>query len=256
MEAFSRLESLMSMLRDQQKGCPWDQAQTSLSLREFILEEAYELLGAIEENNPGKIREELGDLLLQVVFIAQIEKEKGSFSLQDVVNGLIEKIIQRHPHVFGDGTVSSAAEVKVNWERIKNRDKSRTSLLSSYPQAMPALLTAQRIASQAAAVGFDWREAEKALEKVEEEIAELKSALQGAGQDELHEEIGDLFFALANVSRLLKINPELALRAANEKFSRRFRYLESELVKKGLKIETVPLDRLEELWIEAKEQGL
>lgn len=252
MKEFAKLVEIMKALRNPIKGCPWDLKQSPLSLKEYILEESYELLEAIEKNNPEEIKEELGDLLLQVIFISRIFQERGSFTIRDVIKGINEKLINRHPHVFGDIEVKDAQEVKDNWEKIKKKEKKKDSIISDYSDKTPALQNAKRISEQASSVGFDWKDANLAFEKVEEEIEELKTELNQNNKQKIEEEIGDLLFAIANVSRLLKINPEFALKKTNDKFKKRFRFIEKSLEKEGKRIEETKLDEMEELWNKAK----
>jgi len=252
MKEFRELVKIMKALRNPIKGCPWDLKQSPLSLKEYILEESYELLEAIEKNNSEEIKEELGDLLLQVIFISRIFQERGSFTIRDVINGINEKLINRHPHVFGDIEVKDAQEVKDNWEKIKKKEKKKQSIISDYSDKIPALQNAKRISEQASSVGFDWKDAKLAFEKVEEEIEELKVELNQNNKQKIEEEIGDLLFAIANVSRLLKINPEFALKKTNDKFKKRFRFIEKSLEKEGKRIEETKLSEMEELWNKAK----
>ena len=272
MKDFSRLVQIMADLRDPERGCPWDLKQTEETLREYILEETYELIEAIEEKSPRRQQEELGDLLLQIVFLSRLHEEKGDFGITEVVASISEKLIRRHPHIFADANVSSAAEVKSNWEKIKKAEKSRASALSDYPDRMPSLLVARRIAEQAASVGFDWQDRppqhaaiNEVIKKVEEEISELKQELtrqtdsveNSAEIDDerklrLEEEVGDLLFAVSNVARHLDINPEFALKKANDKFKKRFRFIESQLNERGKNIEETGLEEMEKLWRRAK----
>jgi MazG family protein len=242
----------MKRLRNPIDGCPWDREQSPRTLREYILEEAHELVEAIDMNSIHKQREELGDLLLQVIFMAQIHREEGNFSIREVIDTISAKLIKRHPHIFGDSSVSSAEEVKQNWEKIKKKEKKSASILSDYPAQMPALSHAKRVAEQASSVGFDWDDPLKALEKVEEEIAELKQELAAGNKQKIEEELGDILFAVSNVARLTGVNPEFALKHTNKKFVSRFRYLETKLKEQGKDISKTPLDEMENLWQEAK----
>ena len=255
MKAFNKLIKIMKRLRNPIDGCPWDREQTGLSLREYILEEAHELVEAIEMDSGEKQKEELGDLLLQVVFLSQIHREKNNFSIKDVIETINEKLINRHPHIFGDTTVESAEEVKQNWEKIKKKEKNNASILSDYPASMPALSHAKRVAEQASGVGFDWDDPLGALEKVEEEIEELKKEIRAGQREKVEEEIGDLLFAIANVARLAKVNPEFALKNTNKKFVTRFRYIEEQLRKQGKDINKAGMEEMEELWQESKAVG-
>lgn len=253
MKELDKLVKILKQLRNPMDGCPWDRKQTVQSLKEYTLEEAHELIEAIDMASPEKQKEELGDLLLQIVFISRINQEHGHFSIKDVIDTINQKLIRRHPHVFSDTTVQSADEVKANWEKIKKSEKSKKSILSDYPHSMPALSVAKRVAEQASSVGFDWDDPLKALEKVDEEIGELRHEIPGGDQERMTEEIGDLLFAISNVSRLLRINPEFALKQANQKFKDRFRFIEKELKRQGKDIADTSLDEMEALWQQAKE---
>lgn len=238
-------------------GCPWDIAQTHESLRKHIIEEVYEVIEAIDEENAEHLCEELGDLLLQIVFHARMAEETGSFSMQDVVDGITEKLVRRHPHIFGDVSVSDAAEVLVNWEAIKKREKpERTSVLDGIPKGLPALMTAEKLQKKAADVGFDWDDIAPVWEKCAEETAELKDAVSEGDKAHIEEELGDLLFAVVNLARFLKVNPELSLMATNKKFSRRFAYVEEARAKSGKAWEDCTLAELDAFWEEAKKRGI
>jgi MazG family protein len=254
MKEFSRLVRIMKKLRHPLRGCPWDLKQTPASLKEYVLEEAHELIEAIDSGDAEAIREELGDLLLQVVFLARLAEEDKKFSIREVIATISEKLVRRHPHIFGSVKVNGADDVKVNWEKIKIAEKNKQSVISDYPPAMPSLLLANRIASQASGVGFDWNDAGKAFAKVAEEIEELQVEINENRLHEAENEIGDLLFAVANVSRLLKINPEFALARTNKKFISRFRYIEVELKKQGKDIGNASLAEMETLWNQAKDK--
>ncbi len=254
MKEFNKLIKIMKRLRSPINGCPWDRKQTGMSLREYILEEAHELVEAIEEGSFQKQQDEMGDLLLQIIFLSRINQEAGHFEVKDVIDSICRKLIRRHPHIFGDTTVQSAEEVKQNWEKIKKKDKKNGSILSDYPAHMPALANAKRIAEQASSVGFDWDDPLKALDKVEEEIEELKLEIKAGNREKAAEEIGDILFAVANVSRLAHVNPEFALKEANLKFTRRFRYIEEQLKKQDKDIAHSSLEEMESLWQKAKGQ--
>lgn len=253
MKEFSKLVAIMKKLRHPKRGCPWDLKQTPETLKEYVLEEAHELIEAIDLGDPAAVQEELGDLLLQIVFLAQIAEEQGQFTIRDVAAGITEKLVRRHPHIFSSVKVSGADEVKVNWEKIKIAEKNKQSVISDYPASMPSLLLANRIASQASGVGFDWDDAGKALDKVAEEIGELRAEIAAKRKQQAEDEIGDILFAVANVARLLKINPEFALARTNKKFTRRFRFIETELRKQGKDVAGASLQEMEELWQRAKE---
>ncbi|UCH93534.1 MAG: nucleoside triphosphate pyrophosphohydrolase [Candidatus Aminicenantes bacterium] len=252
MKEFNKLVKIMKQLRNPINGCPWDRKQTGHSLREYILEEAHELVEAIEKDSIEKQKEELGDLLLQIVFLSQIHREKNHFTIRDVINTINQKLIRRHPHIFGDLTVESAEEVKQNWEKIKKKEKKRKSIISDYPAAMPALSHAKRVGEQASGVGFDWDDPLGALEKVEEEVEELKKEIRAGHREKAAEEIGDLLFSIANVARLAHVNPEFALKNTNKKFVTRFRYIEDQLRKQGKDINQVSMEEMEALWQESK----
>ncbi len=252
MKEFIKLIKIMKRLRNPINGCPWDRKQTPLSLREYILEEAHELVEAIDMDVPEKQKEEMGDLLLQIIFLSQMHREKNNFSVRDVIHTINQKLILRHPHIFGDVTVQSAEEVKQNWEKIKKKEKNHASILSDYPALMPALSEAKRMAEQASSVGFDWDDPLRALDKVEEEIEELKVEIKNGNKEKVEEELGDILFAVANVARLSHVNPEFALKQTNQKFISRFRYIEEQLVKQGRDIHETSLADMEALWQEAK----
>ncbi len=252
MKQFTRLLAIMKKLRHPRRGCPWDLQQTPDSLKEYVLEEAHELIEAIDNGDPGAVREELGDLLLQIVFLAQIAAEQGSFTMADVAAGIADKLVRRHPHIFAGTRADDAEQVKANWEQIKIAEKNKRSVISDYPASMPALLLAKRIASQASGVGFDWSDASQALDKVSEEAAELRAEIAAGRKHQAAEEVGDLLFAAANVARLLEVNPEFALAQANRKFTRRFRFIEEELRRRGRDVAAASLPEMEALWQRAK----
>jgi MazG family protein len=252
MKEFSQLVRIMKELRHPKRGCPWDREQTPQTLKDYILEEAHELIEAIDRGHDEEIKEELGDLLLQIVFLARLAEEENKFSIRDVITGLSEKLVRRHPHIFGHVKVNGADEVKANWEKIKIAEKNKESVISDYPPSMPSLLLANRIASQASGVGFDWNDAEKAFAKIDEETEELRTEIRAGRTGDVENEIGDLLFAVANVARLLKINPEFALARTNKKFTARFRFIEAELKKLGQDIRHATLAELDALWNQAK----
>lgn len=246
-----QLVEIMAKLRGPQ-GCPWDKEQTHKSLERYLIEEAYEIIDTIDNEDPNHLKEELGDMLLQVVFHAQLASEAGEFNMHDVLEGIITKLIRRHPHVFGEVEVTSTQDVLVNWEEIKRQEKKEVSAIAGIPKSLPALVYAYKLQSKAARVGFDWEEVGGALEKIAEEVEELKSAR--AGQGRVEEETGDLLFAVVNVARHLDIDPELALKSASSKFESRFRYMENEAQKKGLDLINMSLEEKDRLWDEAKEK--
>lgn len=251
---FERLVEIMRQLRGPD-GCPWDREQTRDSLKPFLIEEAYEVLEALEGEDLEKFREELGDLLFQIIFHAQIAEEGGEFSIQDVIRRASEKITRRHPHVFANAQVANAQEVLFNWEEIKRAERPQgRSVLEGVPRELPALLRAHRLQDRAARVGFDWKNAREVMGKVEEEMAELKRALMEAEPSRMEEELGDLLFALVNLSRFLEVNPEEALRKTISRFISRFRYIEEEMAKRGRPLREVTLEEMDRLWEEAKAQ--
>ena len=238
-------------------GCPWDAEQTFDTIKPYTLEETYEVLDAIDRRDWGELSEELGDFLLQAVFYAQMAEEQSLFRISDVLDAIIQKLIRRHPHVFGDESAPSASDVKRIWGEVKaaeQREKGKRNhgLLASVPRALPALVEAQQIASRAAHVGFDWETPEQVIEKLHEELGELDRARRAASPTELENEIGDLLFVLVNLARFVKVDPEQALRRTNAKFRERFSYIERKLAERGKKIEESNLDEMDELWREAK----
>jgi tetrapyrrole methylase family protein / MazG family protein len=255
-EKFQELVALMARLRGP-GGCPWDREQTFDTIKPYTLEETYEVLDAIDRRNWQEVAEELGDLVLQVVFYAQMAEEQGLFRISDSLDAINGKLIRRHPHVFGEETAQSATEVKRIWGEIKaaekkDHGKQDAGLLDSVPRAMPALVEAQQIASRAAGVGFDWENSEQVIEKLDEELAELAEARRNASPAELEDEIGDLLFVLVNLARFVKVDPEQALRKTNAKFRERFGHMERRLAAEGRKPEEANTAELEELWQEAK----
>ncbi len=251
--AFADLCRVMAKLRAP-GGCPWDREQTLESLKVYLLEEAYETLEALDSGAADKHREELGDLLLQIVFQAEITAEAGGFGVAEVARGITEKLVRRHPHVFGDAKADSAAGALANWEAQKAKERPKeASVLAGVPAALPALLRALRVGEKAAAVGFDWNKPEEARAKVEEEWQELAHAVdESQGPERVQEELGDLLFAIVNVSRRLGQDPETALRRATDKFSSRFRYIEDQLRAQGRSPREATLDELNQLWEDAK----
>lgn len=250
------LLALMARLRSPDGGCPWDREQTFATIAPYTVEEAYEVAAAIEDQDWPHLKEELGDLLFQVVFHSQMAAERGLFDFQDVAAGIVAKMIARHPHVFaGAERPQDAGAQTTAWEELKRRERAQkhTSLLDDVPRALPALTRAEKLQKRAGSVGFDWDNARKVLDKVAEEAAEIVDAVDsGAGQERIEEELGDLLFVVANLSRHLKIDPEVALHKANHKFIRRFRHIETSLEKQGRKPAEASLDEMEALWVEAK----
>lgn len=254
----SSLLELMRILRDPVMGCPWDREQTFATIVPSTIEEAYEVAGAIEENDPAHIREELGDLLFQVVFHARMAEESGLFAFGDVVETLVTKMIARHPHVFADSDKPEDAESQtVAWEILKKRERANKemSILDDVPRALPALTRAAKLQKRASSVGFDWHNARTVIDKIAEEAAEVVDAQEcGETQERIEEEVGDLLFVLANLARHLKVDPEKALRAANLKFTRRFNYIEREVKVSGKTLDAATLEEMEALWQKAKSE--
>ena len=248
------LIKIMSALRGK-KGCPWDREQTMESLKPFIVEEAYEVLEAIDEKDPEHVKEELGDLLFQIVFQCQIAKEKGDFDMADVIEKIGRKMIARHPHVFGDADYKTSAEVLVHWEAQKKREgKQRESLLEGVPKTLPSLLRAHRLQDRAARVGFDWDKVGDVMKKLDEEIGEFKEAMENKKEDAIEEELGDVLFMLVNISRFIGVNPEDALRKTISKFISRFRYIEMAAADSGRTLSDMSLAEMDALWDEAKKK--
>lgn len=255
-----KLVKIMAKLRGP-GGCPWDHKQTSSSLKPYVIEEAYEVVEAIDSGDPSLLCEELGDLLLQVVFHCQIADEDGVFDFNDVVEAISAKLVRRHPHVFGDVRADDAGTVLRNWERIKQREKGSpsgelASILDEVPQYLPALMQAAKIQDKASRVGFDWECAEDAAAKVWEETDELKEAMASGEKERIGEELGDLLFAVVNVARLLDIDPEEALRRTNSKFASRFKFIEHRADESGVALEEMTFDEMDAIWDEAKGKGL
>ena len=251
LQSFNRLLDIMDELREK---CPWDREQTNASLRTLTIEETYELADAILDENPADICEELGDILLHIVFYAKIGQETGSFTIRDVIDRINKKLVYRHPHIFGDVTVTDAREVEQNWEKIKLTEHQDKTVLGGIPASLPALIKAYRIQDKARGVGFDWDHRDQVWDKVQEEIGEMMTELR-AGEvspDRVESEFGDVFFSLVNAARLYQINPENALERTNLKFIHRFNYLERETIKKGLSLKEMPLEEMDRYWNEAK----
>lgn len=247
MEAFGRLCSIMDELRDK---CPWDKEQTFKSLRNLTIEETYELADALLQQDMSEIKEELGDIFLHMVFYARIAEEQGSFTLPEVLHAICEKLIQRHPHIYGDVLVKDAEAVKQNWERLKLQG-GKKSVLSGVPVSLPALVKAFRMQEKTAQVGFEWDETAQVWDKVQEEIGELQSALrEGESQSRIEEEFGDVLFALVNYARFIKVDPETALEIVNKKFKRRFEFIEANA---GDRLQSMTLEEMDVLWNQAKQ---
>jgi tetrapyrrole methylase family protein / MazG family protein len=258
-EHLTGIEKLLAVMKQLRApgGCPWDREQTLHSLKPCLLEETYELLDAMDKNDVSLHREELGDVLLQVVFQCAIREEERLFSFDDVAATLAEKLIRRHPHVFGECSANTSQEVLTNWEAIKQTEKADTlthSALDGVPHALPALLKAQRVQAKASRVGFDWQDSSGAIEKIEEELNELQSAVQAGGQKEIEEETGDLLFSVVNYCRFIHVDAESALAGSTQKFARRFREVERLAKERNLDMKACTLDQLDALWDEVKRQ--
>ena len=254
-QTFVELLNVMARLRGDD-GCPWDREQTRESLRPFLVEETYEVLEALDEGVPVRIREELGDLLFQIVFHARIAEERGEFTMADLLTALAAKMVRRHPHVFGPDRLDSASAVLVQWEAIKRAEHGsrRQSALDGVPRALPGLLRAQRIQHRASRVGFDWPGPSPALDKVREEVEELAEAIRQGDGAEIRAELGDLLFAAVNVARLAATDPEAALQEATERFRSRFRHMEAAAREEGGDLSGLTLEEMERLWVQAKSQ--
>lgn len=250
-DKLSELERLLHIMDELREKCPWDREQDFLSLRNLTIEETYELADAILDNDVKNIRKELGDLLLHIVFYAKLGSEQGAFDMGDVARSLNEKLISRHPHVFGDVKVENAGKVIENWEDIKRREGTQT-VLGGVPNSLPAMIKANRIQDKVRAVGFDWDEPSQVWDKVSEEIAEVREAISKGEQEKIEDEFGDLLFSVINAARLYQIDPETALERTNRKFIHRFRYLESETLEKGKNLRDMSLDEMNEIWERAK----
>lgn len=246
---FERLLTIMDELREK---CPWDRKQTLQSLRQLTIEEMYELADAITDNDLKGIKEELGDLLLHIVFYARIGREQGAFDIRDVINGICEKLISRHPHIYGDVKVENEEQVKQNWEKLKLKE-GKQSVLSGVPRALPALVKAMRLQEKASQAGFDWDETAPVWDKVKEEVHELEEVVQAGDPDKIEDEFGDVLFSLINYSRFLKIDAENALERTNRKFMRRFQQIEALAANNGKRLDEMSLAEMDELWNQAKQ---
>ncbi len=252
MSEIKKLEDVISALRGE-NGCPWDKKQTPQTLKNYLLEEVYELIEAIEEDDEEALKEELGDVLFMLVFLAHIYRQRGKFSLQDVIDQEVAKMVGRHPHVFGEFRPKSIEEIHARWEEIKGKEKpKRRSLLDGIPKTLPALMLAYKVGKKAAKVGFDWKRPEDVFEKLEEETEEFKQSLKQQNAEKIKEELGDILFCWVNVARLLKIQPEDALRQTVKKFKKRFQFIENELKKRQRDIKEASLEEMDALWEVAK----
>ncbi len=250
---FEELVSLMDLLRSP-GGCPWDREQTYESLRPFVIEEAYEVVDAIDRDDREGLREEIGDLLLESVFLARIAKEEGSFEIDDCITAIHDKLVRRHPHVFAEVDADDADQVVTNWERLKREEKheKNKSFFEGVPTGLPALLKAQRLTDKASRVGFDWQKTEDVFDKLDEEIGELKDAIARNDPEEIIDELGDLLFTIANIARRIDVDGENALQGSNQKFIRRFEEVERRYRESGKQMEDVSLEELDAAWEEVK----
>ena len=251
-KAFGRILTIMDELREK---CPWDKKQTLESLRPLTIEETYELSDAIIKKDLGLLKEELGDLLLHIVFYAKIGEEQGAFDIVQVINDLCEKLIRRHPHIYGDVKVENEEEVKQNWEKIKMKE-GRKSVMGGVPESLPAMIKAWRVQDKAKQVGFEWDNVEDVWKKVEEELYEFKDVVKEGNADKMEDEFGDLLFSLVNYSRFINIDPETALERTNQKFLKRFRYIEEVAAKQGKQMTDMTLGEMDAIWNEAKKAAL
>lgn len=251
LEAFDRLLTIMDELREQ---CPWDKKQTLESLRHLTIEEVYELGDAILDNDLEELKKELGDVLLHIVFYAKIGSEKKAFDIADIANSISDKLIHRHPHIYGDVTVKNEEEVKQNWEKIKLQEgKGRKSVLEGVPKSLPALVKANRIQDKVAGVGFDWEEPLQVWEKVQEELTEFNEEVKAGNKENIEKEFGDVLFSMINYARFIKVNPENALEKTNKKFINRFQYLEEKARENGKDLSDMSLTEMDVFWEESKQ---
>ncbi|MFN8266108.1 MAG: nucleoside triphosphate pyrophosphohydrolase [Chitinophagaceae bacterium] len=250
-DAFLRLVTIMDELREQ---CPWDKKQTIESLRPMTIEETYELADAILQGDHQHIKEELGDLMLHLVFYARIGKEQQQFTLEEVIHGICEKLIARHPHIYGDVKVNNEEDVKRNWEKLKMKE-GKTSVLSGVPNSLPSLVKAIRIQEKAKQVGFEWDYKEQVFDKIQEELAELQEVVQQGNQQLMEEEMGDVMFSLINYARFLQVDADLALERTNQKFMSRFKRMEEEAKKEGKELKEMTLDEMDAIWNRIKQQN-
>lgn len=249
---FSDLVEIMAILR---KECPWDRQQTHESIKDLMVEEIYEAIEAIDNDDPAELRKELGDLLLHVVFHTEIARESGKFDIGEVIYGIQEKLIRRHPHVFADTKADDSSTVVRNWEDLKMKESERKSVLQGVPDTLPSLIKAQRMQEKAAAVGFDWQTWQQAWPKLQEEIEEFRQVAEKGSEEEKADEFGDLLFSLVNVGRLAGLNAEDSLRLTNRKFKQRFQYIEEVLNGQGKKLQDTSLEEMDKIWDAAKEQA-
>jgi tetrapyrrole methylase family protein/MazG family protein len=252
-KTFDDLVKLMTTLRGP-NGCPWDRKQTLPDLKPYVIEEAYEVVDAIDRDDRAALLEEIGDFLLEAVFVTEITREEGTFDIYDSITAIHDKLVRRHPHVFANVEAKDAEEVLVNWEKLKRdeRKAENKSLLAGVPQSLPALLKASRLTEKAARVGFDWRRTDDVFDKLDEEMAELREAVDANDPAKVHEELGDLLFTIANIARKVNVNAEEALQSTNRKFMRRFESMESRVHDRGQNLDELTLEEMDALWDEAK----
>ncbi|OGP84326.1 MAG: nucleoside triphosphate pyrophosphohydrolase [Deltaproteobacteria bacterium RBG_16_54_11] len=253
-KGFSDLVAIMARLRGED-GCPWDRRQTKEDLKPFLIEETYEILEALDRGDDQGLQEELGDLLFHIIFMARIAEEEGAFDIADVTHGVAEKMVRRHPHVFGSSEVSGPREVEANWAKLKAAEKPRGSLMEGLPLHLPALMRAFRLTQRASEVGFDWEHKDQVWAKLEEELKEFQEALREERKDALREELGDILFTLVNLARFIGVDPEDALRRVTNKFAERFIYIERRLREQGKAPHESSLAEMDALWEESKKKG-
>ncbi|MBW2040044.1 MAG: nucleoside triphosphate pyrophosphohydrolase [Deltaproteobacteria bacterium] len=252
---FDDLVNIMARLRGE-GGCPWDRRQTKDSLKPFLIEETYEVLEALDTGDDKGLQEELGDLLFHIIFMARIAQEEGPFDIYDVIQGVAEKMIRRHPHVFGRSQVSDPQEVEANWAKLKAKEKPSRSLMEGIPRYLPSLMRAYRLTQRASKVGFDWKGRDQVWKKLEEELREFKEALREGKEEKLRNEFGDVLFTMVNLARFINVDPEDSLRKATDRFAKRFKYIEKRLKEEGKGPHEVSLPEMDALWEESKaEEG-
>jgi MazG family protein len=251
----AEFRKLLDIIDELREKCPWDMKQTNESLRKLTIEETYELADAVLSGNDNAIKDELGDLMLHIVFYSKIGSERAKFDISDVLKSINEKLVYRHPHVFGNISVSGASEVEENWEKLKmNENPDYKPVLSGVPSSLPAIIKANRIQEKVRGVGFDWEEREQIWDKVQEELKELREEIENGNTGKIESELGDVFFSLINASRLYGIDPEAALEKTNRKFIKRFNYLEKETISKGISLHDMSLDEMNVIWEKAKRE--
>ncbi len=253
-DTFNKLIEIVDTLMSE-NGCPWDKVQTRETLKPYLVEETYETLEALDGNNPDQIKEELGDLLYQILFHAKISEKKNEFNITDVIQSISDKMVHRHPHVFKEENLETPEEVVTQWEEIKSKEKGkadRKSVLDGIPSHLPGLMRAQKLQKKAAKQGFDWDQISQVFDKLDEEVAEFKEAVLSGNETDMASEMGDILFVLVNIAKFKNIDAEEALRATNNKFIKRFHHIESEVAKRGKTLKDTPLEELEQYWQEAK----